>query len=224
MRHVVGSPVWIALGLTAAVGCGGGALDPIILDEPFDLVVLHVDGGNVTITGSPDQRAEVYRVVEKGKSKSELGWDLFEGTLFLDAVCHKSNPTKCQVDHDLVLPSGVAVDAWVGGGAVTLTALDGPVQVGLGEGDVFGSYLESREASVTVGEGAVVLEYAAPPEEVDIGVGQGVVELLVPQGYYHATFETGIGGVDVVGIIHDPNSSAVLQGVVGQGDVVAVGY
>lgn len=224
VRHLVGSSVWIAALPLAAVGCGGGSLDPIVLDEPFAHVVVHVDGGSVSITGSPDDRAEVYRVIEKGKSKSQLGWDLVDGTLYLDAICHKKNPTNCQVDHDLVLPSGVAIDAWVGGGAVHLTAFDGAVNIGLGEGEVYGSYVESDAVSVTAGEGDVVLEFAAAPSDVSVGVGTGSIELMVPQGYYDATFEAAIGSVDMVGIIQDADAPDVLQGVVGQGDVIAVGY
>ena len=111
---IVGRSVFLCA--LAGVGCGGGAFDPILLDEPFDQVVIHVDGGDVPIAASPDQRAEIYRAVEKGKARSELGWDLLDGTLYLDAICHKSNPTKCVVHHDLVLPAGVAIDGWVGGG------------------------------------------------------------------------------------------------------------
>lgn len=214
----------VVAGVGLFTGCGGGAVDPIVLDEPFDQVVLEVDSGSIFVQTSADQTASVSRTVDKGQGATELAWDLRDGTLYLDAMCYRNNPLKCEVVHELELPAGVAIDVSLGGGQLDLYAVDGPVSVALGTGDVQASYLRSSQAWLTVGEGSVILEYADRPGEVDVSLGVGRLDLVVPQGSYAASLDVGLGELDVYGILEDPESDASLRGAVGEGELSVFGF
>jgi hypothetical protein len=214
----------LATTIAALTGCGAGGIEPIVLDEPFDRVVLDVDSGNIDIEVSTSGAAAVSRTVEKGGGATELSWDNRDGTLYLTALCHKNNPLNCQVDHLLELPSGVAVDVALGGGFLSLYALDGPVDVAMGTGDVVASYLRAPAAWVTVGSGTVDLEYAEVPGSVDAALGEGVMELAVPSGSYAASLDVGLGQLDVYGILDDPDAEVSLRAAVGEGALAVFGY
>jgi hypothetical protein len=214
----------IAALIAALTGCGAGDADPIVLDEPFTRVVLDVASGNLDISASASGAAAVSRTVEKGGGANELWWDNRDGTLYLTAVCHKNNPLNCQVDHVLELPSGVAVDVALGGGFLSLYALDAPIDVAMGAGDVVGSYLRAPSSWITAGSGTVDLEYAEAPESLDAALGDGIMALALPSGTYAASLDVGLGQLDVYGILDDPNAASGLRAAVGEGSLSVFGY
>jgi hypothetical protein len=216
--------MWRFIGaLSLLPDCSGGQDGPIVLDEAFDRLVVDVDGGHVALSATTDGSAAVSRTVEKGGQKVSLAWDLADGTLWLSAACEKADPAGCDVVHTIDVPAEVAVEVRVGVGGVEGWALAGPVDVGVGEGAVHLTWSSSPHLVAVVGAGDVTVD-AVSVGAIDVTVGQGAAELLVPQGTYAVDAWVGEGTVEVSGVLDDPSAAASLAARSGAGSVTVAGY
>ena len=203
--------------------CSGGADGPIVLDEAFDRLIVDVDGGHVALAATTDGSAAVSRTVEKGGQKVALSWDLADGTLWLEAACLKNDPSGCDVVHTIDVPADVAVEVRVGVGAVEGWALAGPVDVGVGQGTIDLTWSTSPDIVAVVGVGSVTID-AVDVGAIDVTVGEGSVDLLVPQGTYAVDALVCSGVVDVSGVLMDPAAAQSLAARSGAGSVLVSGY
>ena len=104
----------------------------------------------------------------------------------------------CDGDYVITVPSGVAVIGGTGNGSLRMEALDtvvdvhtdngdidlvrlsGDIEVHTSNGQITGSNLTSTEVEATTSNGAVVLDFAAAPDDVQVDTSNGLVQVQVP--------------------------------------------
>lgn len=92
-------------------------------------------------------------------------------------------------------------------GEVVLRDLVGPIRARTASGFVTGERLRADEVEVESGSARVRLDFAVPPERLEIDVTEGVVEIEVPAGAYRLDLDLGIGEEQIEGVTDDPDSS-----------------
>jgi hypothetical protein len=93
----------------------------------------------------------------------------------------------------------------------------------VGEGAVHLTWSSSPHLVAVVGAGDVTVD-AVSVGAIDVTVGQGAAELLVPQGTYAVDAWVGEGTVEVSGVLDDPSAAASLAARSGAGSVTVAGY
>ncbi len=116
-----------------------------------------------------------------------------------------------------------AVRAESESGDVTLRRLVGPIRARTASGFVTGERLRSREVEVESGSARVQLQFAVPPERLEVDVTEGVVEIEVPAGAYRVDLEQGLGQERIEGITVDPASPRRITVRLGEGNLRIIG-
>jgi len=116
-----------------------------------------------------------------------------------------------------------AVRAEAIAGDINLGRLSGSIRARGGEGVVFGDELRSAEVEVEGGAGGVRLGFAEPPDRVEVDVGEGPAEIIVPAGRYRLDTDINQGDLVVEGIIEDPDATRRIRVRTIQGDATIEG-
>jgi hypothetical protein len=123
----------------------------------------------------------------------------------------------CGVDYRVEVPAATAVRLDSGGGAVTVTALSGPLDVTSGGGQLDGM-AGSAMFTARTGGGAVEVRFTAPPERVDVTSDGGSVTLRLPTERY-AVSASADGGDTAIGVTRDDASPRRITVSSGGGDI-----
>ncbi len=116
-----------------------------------------------------------------------------------------------------------AVRAEAVAGDIGLTGLSGSIRARGGEGVVLGEALRSAEVEVEGGAGGVRLRFAEAPDRVEVDVGEGPAEIIVPAGRYRLDTDVNQGDLVVEGIIEDPDATRRIRVRTIQGDATVEG-
>jgi hypothetical protein len=168
--------------------------------EGIKAVELHLDGGQVTLSGGGGSLVSGTRKVRsdwRHPSFSErVGSD---GTLVLRSKCTSFFSPSCSVGYTLTVPSGVRITGSSSGGSITVRRTNAEVHVsssggGIRAEDVRGDLdLVSSGGGITVTRassqrvkadssgGGVRIEFAAEPMRVDASSSGGGVRVIVPK-------------------------------------------
>ncbi|CAN5486326.1 hypothetical protein BH24ACT4_BH24ACT4_20850 [soil metagenome] len=182
---------------------------------------IRVDG-SVDIEVGAAGRTRIDRRSTFGLSRPGVTETLVDGLLIVEVTCD-GLPVICSNDVAVELPPSaeVSIDAEEitvtgvsrriatdpEGGSVRLTDVSGPLDIRAGGGSVTGTGIESDEVRVSVGAGAVELDFRSPPSDVEATTGAGAVIVSLPPGEetYRVDATSGAGEKQV-DVATDPAS------------------
>ncbi len=191
------------------------------LEGPVSRAEIQVDG-SVDVRVGAAGAARIDRRSTFGLSRPGVTQGLVDGVLTVKVTC-AALPVICSNDVAIELPpsaevsieaqeiavtgltSRVATDTE--GGSVDLVDVSGPLDIRAGGGSVTGTGLESDQVRVSVGAGAVKLDFRAPPSDVEATTGAGAVIVTLPPGdeTYRVDATSGAGDKQV-DVANDPAS------------------
>lgn len=126
---------------------------------------------------------------------------------------------NCGVDYRLEVPSAVAARLDSAGGAVTVTALSGALDVDSDGGQVDGARIASTTFTARTGGGAADIQFTAPPDNIGIESGGGDVTIQLPKESY-AVDASAAGGNTTINVPVDGASPHKISVRSGGGDVL----
>ncbi|WP_037605111.1 DUF4097 family beta strand repeat-containing protein [Streptacidiphilus rugosus] len=187
-------------------------------DRDVRAVQVFAPDAGVRIVSGPDRSASVTAKLTWVTSKPLVDVQLdAQGVLSVKVSCDSQGKFlagfgTCSADVDIQVPPAASVDARTSSGAITVTALTGPVQARASSGAITlnnlsgdvdaqassgaieASGLTSTTVSATAGSGSVDLDFAHPPSKVTTSVTSGALSLALPRGSrYHVTASVGSG-------------------------------
>jgi hypothetical protein len=163
-----------------------------------DVGTLVVDGkiGDVTVVGSHRSGVEVVAQAAYSSAPPAIARTVSGTTLTVGYTC--TVQIACGVAFVIAVPSGTAVRAATGTGAIRLTGLTGPVTAKADAGFIDGSGLTAQTASFTTDVGGVDVAFTSPPLTVTAGTRLGSITIRVPAtSAYHVTANAVAGQVTV---------------------------
>lgn len=185
-------------------------------EGPVDRVVVQADAGTVELVTADGLRVE--RAIRGPELALSLSHSVQDGTLTLVARCQHLLP--CAVDTRVEVPEGVPVEVELGRGEVWATGV-ARLDLKLGEGTADLDLAGDLVASVGNGDLRARLPGAASGR---VGVGDGDIELEVPQGAWTVDAQTtrlrlvdlepvsdGLGHLELTA----PAGSVTVRGVAG---------
>lgn len=185
------------------------------LEEEVTQVYLSADAGSVRVLVGDDH--SVTQAVSADE-EPRLREQLTGGVLTISAECDEEDE-DCWIDHTLVLPAGVDVELDLGAGDVEITGIAGDLRVETGAGHIGAWELRSPTVIVDSGAGDLTLEHTERPTWVSASTGAGDVELTVPTGAYECVLRTGMGTLEIDGILCTDEADAGLSVESTAGDV-----
>ena len=194
---------WRLLGLTAAlVGCDNVRyVEAFAFNEDVESVRIVADAGSVEVTRGDAVRVE--RAIRAPSRALELEHSLVDGELLLVARCTSLIP--CAVDTRLDVPADVPIQVELGDGDVWVTGVDS-LDLALGEGtadvDVNGrvvAQVGAGELRGRLGAGGVAR----------VTVGSGDIDLQVPGGPWQ--LDVTAGTLEVRGVQPDDDAIGDLD-------------
>jgi hypothetical protein len=130
---------------------------------------------------------------------------------------------NCSINYVISVPKQAALQVHLGHGSLNLQGISASVVAHSGDGSINGSGLQSKNVQATVGDGSVHLQWASAPASVTSSVGDGSIDVTVPNGSGpYAIRQSGSGGTDIQ-VSTDPAATASMVLHVGDG-AVAVQY
>ncbi|MFJ6154852.1 DUF4097 family beta strand repeat-containing protein [Micromonospora profundi] len=205
--------------------------------------------GDVVVRGTgPDTEVRIKRVVRYQGGEPKARYEIKDSELILDSDCGNRCSVSYEVtappgvivegeggSGNVDLSQVGAVKLRWGSGEVRVAGISGAVDVETGSGNI-----ELSEASTSVrlraGSGNVNARRISGATDAEAGSGNVTIELetqvsarvhtssgnatlLVPSGSYRVRTSTGSGETEVT-VVNDPNSSVVLDGSTGSGNVM----
>jgi hypothetical protein len=126
---------------------------------------------------------------------------------------------NCSINYVITVPEQAALRLHLGDGNVNLQGVTASVVVQAGDGDINGSKLRSASFQVSSGDGGMHLQWATAPSNVALSMGDGDIDLTVPNGSGpYAIRQSGSGGSDIK-VATDPNAVAAMTLRTGDGNV-----
>jgi hypothetical protein len=126
---------------------------------------------------------------------------------------------NCSINYVITVPRQAALQLHLGDGDLTLDGVTASVVAHSGDGDINGSGLRSKSFEVSSGDGGIHLQWAAAPSHVSLSMGDGSIDLTVPNGSGpYAIRQSGSGGSDIK-VATDPSAAATMVLRTGDGDV-----
>ncbi len=162
----------------------------------------------------------------------------------MSARCTRPGPFEdCQASLTIQVPPGTAVQSSVGGGAINVTGLDGPLHLAATTGviqmtNITGAVwarvtsgtiaapggLGTARLDAQVTTGSLAVSFNVPPRQLTISVGTGSGVVTVPQGSrYRTSAHRQRPGVLMLPGANDPGSPDSIVARVGTG-ALTIGY
>lgn len=165
------------------------------------------------------------------------------GVMSVDVQCRRQLPFyNCGAQIELEVPAGTEITGRVTSGSVELSDLTGPVELDgdsgsinltrltgevrarTGSGMVQGDGLRSSRVKVSSGSGAVQLDFATAPTDVNVSTNSGSATMYLPRGsHYRVSGRTGSGSSQIDASLGDASSPNSLTAEVGSG-ALQIGY
>ncbi len=179
-----------------------------------DRLELDSGAGDIVVHGEDRADITVDSRIRSTGSDPKLSADTADGRLRLRASCHHTffdwdtgNDTfgigpLCAVSYTVAMPRATALS------------------VESHTGDLRADGISSPAVTIGSGTGDIVLNFVAPPRNVQIDSGTGDVTVRVPGGSYDINTDSGLGDVVLgFGIEHDARSENKIRIDSGTGDV-----
>ena len=186
----------------------------------YDALVVDSDAGEVvvhTARGTPSARLTWH-----DDDRPDVTAEVVDRTLIVTVDCPEG-AFECAASLDLPVPMDTDVLVGVGVGRVTVKGVNGPsIEVGTGVGDVT---VDGRAPRIVLasGTGDVEVRDRIAPAWLTADTGVGSVLVEVPAGSYECEATTGLGTVEIEGIVDVPKGAHVLHATSGLGDVTVRG-
>jgi hypothetical protein len=223
---VIGIPL-----LLAAIGQGGLSVVALLTRTSENhsatfqwsggVIKLHSGDGNVLVQrGSSSTVGVSYTEHYSLKKPTFTGVSSASG-LALTGKCPSGLlDQNCSVNYTLRVPSGARLDLQIGDGNVTLDGVTGDVTVDAGDGQIRGTDLRSQSVTTSSGDGSVALRWSLGPKRVDVSMGDGSINLAVPNGSgpYAITPTRGDGSTNIT-VPVDPNAARSMLLSMGDGSI-----
>jgi hypothetical protein len=228
--------VIVLLIMVAAGGLGALALRrterrTIDLSDPIDRIDVRLAAGRLEVSGAAgeaDSGVHVERTASWVISRPSIVEEVEGRTLRISVRGQSLVGRGGAVDYRISAPASVAVRAVTGAGSIEVDGVDGAIDLGTAAGEIRvrslagPARLDTRmgrikatglvgaemEASSTTG--TVELEFAAPPEHVDVSTSTGSLVVAVPGGPYRVDARTGAGNTEV-GVATDPDATRSIR-------------
>jgi hypothetical protein len=194
--------------------------DPVKIDGTIRRVVIDLDAGSISLTGTSESGMSGTRRMEKSFRSPTVSEKLDGDTLTVKATCPSSMFSDfCSVSYQLSVPADVIVEGQSSGGRITTVGIVGDLDLesSAGSVNVTGAkgrlLLSSSAGSVTVKDsrstdvtayssaGSVKVSLLDPPNKVDAESSAGSVTIALPRGNdtynVDATSSAGSAKVDV---------------------------
>lgn len=187
-------------------------------------VVIDVDTGNVSISGSVRSGAVIARSIRQVLRKPETSAILENGVLMIRSRCGMP-ALGCSVDHEIEVPATASLDVTTNSGEVTvrnfaasarLTSTSGSISVERLAGEsleietVAGSIkADALAMEKLVGRsesGAIDVSFKSIPTTLDVASSAGALDLAVPSASYKLALSSSSAKVTVTGIEDDQDS------------------
>jgi len=169
-------------------------------------------GGAIRIEGTDDAAIVVDADVSVGLRSGHHSEQVQGDRLVLRATCPGFLSTWCGVDYTIRVPRHVAVVARSSDSSVTVTGIDGDLQLHSSDGSVTATDVQSPTVDASSSDGRVQLTFAAAPTQVRATSSDGSVTVVVPHtpDAYRVDASSADGGTDVR-VSTDPTSSRVID-------------
>jgi hypothetical protein len=187
-------------------------------------VTLDVGSGNATIRTSDAASVGVDYTEHYEFKRPTVKATSSAGGLALTSHCD-GGPLgeNCSINYVITVPKQAGLRLHLGDGNVHLEGVAESVVVQSGDGDIDGTGLLSKSVQVSSGDGDIHLQWAASPARVQLSMGDGNIDLAVPQGSGpYAIRQSGSGSSDI-GVATAANATDTMVLHSGDGDV-HVGY
>jgi len=167
------------------------ATNRLVVDDMAGTVAVTVGDGPVRVT----------ETVAYGRHKPTMAHTSVGGTVHLTAgSCLAVFDRGCQVDYQVRVPAGTAVEVRADAGDVSVTGLAGDLRVTARAGKVTANELRSVHTTVQATAGQVTLRYRAAPSTVDVNATAGDVAIQVPGDASYAVDASTTAGDHTVGV------------------------
>jgi len=199
------------------------------------------DASDVRLTSAPaGSELEVRSHITAGLSNPETEVRRRDGTLTLSASCPQLFGGTCDVDYEIAVPAGTAVDVDASAGDVTAEDLTSSVPIelessagditvtdvsapelrlGSSAGDLDASGVRAAVVRADSSAGDVSLSLRTAPDRVDIESSAGDVDLVLPDETYRIDASASAGDVDDREVRTDPDSRRLVRVRSSAGDI-----
>lgn len=191
-----------ALLALAACGANNRSTDTRSYEVTDATARLVVDdlAGKVTVT-TGDGPVRVTEKLVYGRHKPTMAHTSTAGTVHLTAgSCLAVFDRGCEVDYEVRVPAGTAVEVRADAGDVSVTGLAGDLRVTARAGKVTATDLRSAHTTVQADAGEVALRYRAAPSTVDVNAIAGDIAIGVPGDTSYAVDASTTAGDHAVGV------------------------
>jgi hypothetical protein len=187
-------------------------------------VSLNVGSGNAVIKASDTQSIQVDYTEHYEFKRPTVGASSSKSGVQLTAHCPGGIlGMNCSINYVISVPKQAALQVRTGDGSLNLQGISASVVAHTGDGSIDGTALLSKDVSVTSGDGSVHLQWATKPTRVSASIGDGSVDIAVPNGSGpYAIAHSGAGGADIQ-VSTDPAATSSMALHTGDGSI-HVGY
>ena len=178
-----------ALGLAASLtGCDAlgklgttghyPAATSFTIDRRVTTVIINAGSGSVDVTAASRSTVAVSQQASYSTRPPVPSRTLSGTTLTLSYTC--AVELTCGISYTVAVPQGVAVRVSAGAGAITLTALSGPVSAQTSAGLITAVDLRAADASLKSNAGGIIATWSVPPRSLHASTDVGAITLTVP--------------------------------------------
>lgn len=187
-------------------------------------VVIDIDTGSISISGSVRSGAIVNRSIRQMLRKPETSAILESGVLMIKSRCGMP-AIGCSVDHEIEVPATASLDVTTSTGDVTVRNFAASARLTSTSGSILVERLagESLEIKTVAGSikadalalesltgrsesGSIDISLKSIPATLDVASSSGALDMAVPSAKYKLTLSSSAAKVTVTGIEDDQNS------------------
>jgi hypothetical protein len=187
------------------------------------------DSGSVRIVGTDTDEISVQAEISDGLRDTGFSHEVVDSTLELRSSCPVIGSMWCRVSYRIEVPRGLDVDVdadndrvdvrnidgavviEADNGRIELTDISGTIEARSNNGRIIGLDLSGGVVDVGADNGAIELEFTAPPDRVHASANNGSIDVAVPRidDGYSVIADTNNGGRDIE-VDDNPESTHVI--------------
>lgn len=184
--------------LLSFAACVVAVEQTVTVSQPIDRIVVDVSAGDVKVVA----REGDVRLTGAfgGAGHGPISHEVTDGVLVVRYDCR-----LCGGELKIEAPDGVALDLTLGAGDLSVVDMAG-----------------NTDANVDLG--SVDVSYVIAPEWIDLQLGTGAIEIVVPAGGYALDVRTERGKVELDGVEDDPTSTNTIVARTANGSIDVFGF
>lgn len=203
-----------ALSALALPACVTATDESFTVTDPLVGVSVALSSGSVTVTEGAPGEAHV-AISYGGAGLEPAQTNVVDGVLFVDLDC----AGVCGGDVTLEVPPGAWVALDVQRGEVTVSGIEGNLDVDVATGSIVADGLRSAEVTLRTAAGDIFADVVGRPLWVEAAAAAGAVDLVVPRGAWALTVDVDVGDAAVEGVEDDGAADRVLLARAGAGSI-----